>query len=60
MWWLYAQCSPSPMHPPPEVVCDFLCSSFQERGREEALVLQLREKDELILQLQAELVRGTL
>jgi hypothetical protein len=59
MWWLYAQCSLSPVYPP-EVVCDFLCSSFQEPGREEALVLQLREKDELILQLQAELVRCTL
>jgi hypothetical protein len=38
-------------------VCDFVCTPFQEPGREEALLLQLREKDELIFRLQAELVR---
>eukprot|EP00063_Salmo_salar_P053151 XP_014027986.1 PREDICTED: serine-rich coiled-coil domain-containing protein 1 isoform X2 [Salmo salar] len=45
----------SSLHSLPISPCSEKSLPLKERGREEALVLQLREKDELILQLQAEL-----
>ncbi|XP_070302986.1 serine-rich coiled-coil domain-containing protein 1-like [Salvelinus sp. IW2-2015] len=45
----------SSLHSLPISPCSEKSLPLKEPGREEALVLQLREKDELILQLQAEL-----